>query len=578
MPLIQRRERQVEPTIGGGERVQLPSPDTGIEAELIGEIGRTITGVAERGMQVEAARKKEAAKALQKQQKERDEALATKAYNDYLNVAADHDNDLMTRVGFDAANISTDMSSQIEPEYKRITQELENDSQRYLFEANVASYSLSRKIRYNTYERNELGKAKQKESNVIIANSQSSAIENYTDPNATKKFLSDLETFTEFAMPGAGPEEKKQFKARVISDLHKGKVNRYLEDDDIDGANGYFNAVQDKILPDDRLALKNNLERNDTIESAQKLVDAVAAEFTTASERKQQIRELSEGEERKEAMRIMDARIQDDERHAKQQHDNFMSGKIREIRAVATLNEALKIANSAQLDKDKTTLEDYAKKFFNEKDNKETITTDPKVLNDLYTAIDNNEITTPEMIFEFSAGKDIKGADVTKSIEFMKRGGTVGEISFASFKTLYTGTTGEKPEDDYDQFNRVYDFVIEKVKETGSTADIRKYISNAITEGELEKGQGRIKIRTDLDYLEAFNTGQLDKWLPDIADDREREKIKTDLKILGYVTDNDTFIKLYKKSEIMGIALTEEEKFTVKQLKAQIGKMIKVTK
>lgn len=526
MPRVQRLERRVAPTIGGGERVQLPSPDTGIEARFLGQVGKALTGVAGRGMDVEAReeeialkRREEEDKLRKKQQGDYDESMATKAYNEYLIITSNHDDELLTRKGYDTKTISGDMAKMVEPEYKRLSQGLDNDSQRYLFESAAASHAYTRKRQYDSYRRKEISKATQKGAESIIANISTFAITNYTDPDALKKAISDIDIHTERALPGAGAAEKKAFKDAAISDIHSGRVKMYLADDNVEGAIGYFNGVQDKILPEDRIPLKKSLDRNETVENAQKLVDAVVAEFDQ-SEWKKHIRELSTGAEEKEAMRLINVRIDDDERIKKEQHDEFMASKIRDIRAAKTLARAFRIANSAQKDEDKTALEDIAQRFFDTKAKRvEKIETDSRVKNNLYTAIDNGTIDTIDQIYEFASGKAITNKDIDGGISYLKQGGNLGALSYSSIMAVSKGLGFDpdlEDEEEVRQLNAIYDYVEYSFRSTGKSPkdipELRKVISNAIATtpqtGVLFRSPGQM-------FSEAFAAGTVDQWIVD---------------------------------------------------------------
>lgn len=533
MTIVRQLERRVEPIAGGGARVQSASPNMNIESRFIGQLGGAISDIARTGLEVQRAEEVQAAKIeakrqklLLKQQDDLDKAMATKAYNDYLMTTVEHDNVLKQRVGFQARNVSNDMSTQIEPEYKRIAQALDNDNQRYLFESQVASHAITRKNQWNNYERAEISKATVEDSKAIISNTVLFAVDNYQDQNALKNARKDIDIYTEQALPGAGAEQKKAFKDSAISDIHVGRINAYLADNNVEGAIGYYNGVQDEILPDERIKLKDNLDRNDTLEKAQKSVDEIVFTTDDPVERLKQARTIKDPDVRKEAESMVKVRNEEDTRIREEQNQQFMDGKINEILNSSSKVQAYSVANSAQNGKDRLELIKIADNRFKEPPKE----TDYNVLIKARKDINSGIVKSRTELLKYSGS--LTKSDMNDLFDFFDKGGSVGDISYSKIKEIFYDKTKNKAEEEPELFNKVYDYTANHIKSTGNTPtpnELRKIMSNALVEGEVVKGGGFWSVDPNLSYVDAVRQGKVSLWLPEVTSDEENI-IKNEIK------------------------------------------------
>jgi len=191
---------------------------------------------------------------------------------------------------------------------------------------------------------------------------------------------------------------------------------------------------------------------------------------------------------------------------------------------------------------------------------------------DIFSRLENGEALSNEEI-RFAAGGSLSTGDIinltnlskNKAKERERAAKNARNVSWGTIKTIYKDLTGEESVP-ADILLILADSLPSRLPEGFTDSDIGKAMGALISEGELYHGS-LLSLDwldwLDSTYAEAKANGEEARWLPHIKDDRERDNIIAELKILrgknAFTGDpeDDEYIKAYKRYFILNIPLPD---------------------
>jgi hypothetical protein len=505
-------------------RQDISAPDTGFKARVIERIGGQITQIGGQQLELEA---REARQQAISDEQARKKAAELQLRIDKTTVLRESNGlrDFMRARESQWRNLKIDKAiGLVEAETKALNEftgtqrgGLSSEFQRELYDKDnspeinsyldkVSSYSIQQ---FNNWEKVE-GVAK--ENNAIQSGIES------TNPSDFQDAVADLEVAVQ--TQGLVGVQADEAIANGTSQMLVGRIDLMLARDQIEAADAFYNheSVKKNIRPDQRDEVESRINFDTIDKQSQIAADEIMAtvDTTTPSERMEAARAIKDPEVRDKTVKRVDTRNKELKAQKTAQDEEVRQDLLLQVNNAPTYSQAKEIAATADTTDviKKGSLRIELDKLADSRLAPEKIVTNPEKINEARELINQQVITNQDQLLAYKA--HATPADYKKLEEFLRNGGSIGEISYTTMKGIYKDLTEQTPEDDIEQFNAVYNYVEQSIRSTGKSptnSELRKIMSNAIV---TTPKKGIYGFRDPGQTLaEAFTTGTLDQWIAD---------------------------------------------------------------
>jgi hypothetical protein len=361
----------------------------------------------------------------------------------------------------------------------------------------------------------------------------------------------------------------------MVSAFHENVINGKVVLN-AENAKQYYDVNKKEILPENREGIEKVLETEDTLQFAQTTTDQIILQEGDRSKWAQMARESTDDpEKRKETVDLIKTRKKELDQLDKEAKEAAYLDALDKIDISQNQSEADLIAKRIEDPIDRA----KALKVSQAKFEKKTadLVTDRDVEATVYEKIDSGEITTVRQLIEFSP--DLSTSDYkrlqTEVRNKQNPDAKAGFVKYTTAKTAYETIKGKKY--DVEKDSKEFMFVQSQLDEESQVLgrdltpdEAVKAAARAIVKGE-SIGTGFFGGDPNRTLFEASQEGTLDVWLPVINDEgvdngQERREIKEAFRANGIDTDNEELFRIYKKSDILNMPLSEKEKTRFKDL------------
>jgi hypothetical protein len=543
----------------------------GTEAELITQIGGALTQFGE-------ARQK-----AQSEFKDRNDKLhATEAVLKYKDYWREQKGTYLNKFRTDARGITETAKTDTDKFIRTLLDGAENDEQRLLIEMALRPEQDVGLDKTQSHEVTEFRTSEKETAGAMIENSIRDAADNHDNPNTIFHNWLNLNDAIEAQTKGMSKEVKKNVKAEKISDFHLAVLNSKVVED-AEGAKKYYAEHEKDILPENRKAVEDVLNKEDTLQFSQQKADEIVLTEPDRSKWSETARKTQDPEKREATVNRLKTRKAELDQLDKEAQQNAYLDALDKISKSANLEDGLDIAAKLENPEDALKAQKVAEARFARKTR--DVVTDRKVQAEVLEKIANKEIKTPQQLLEFYPWLSDQHYDraLTELKNTANPDAQVGFVKYTTAKTAYETVKGIKydVEQDNQEFMTVQSYLDRQAQILGrdlTPEEANKFAAQSITEGEIV-GSGLIW-DDEMTLIEAYQTGNVDKYLPFINDEsvdegQERREIDAAYAKRGIVTDNETDMetlrRLYKKEVILRIPLSINEADQLNKLVRKIG-------
>jgi hypothetical protein len=169
-------------------------------------------------------------------------------------------NDLYTqaqsKVLKDAIGVAPDSIAQFDKKTSEIAQGLKSDRQKAVYQQSVNDHRAQLQRQLDTHERQQTEAYYAKSREDYKAQAHINAVTNYQDPNAIEGEIDKVRAAVD-QTPGLHATQKADETGVRASGIYAGVVGRYLSNDNIAGAEKYYNSIRDKVNGDKASQIEN---------------------------------------------------------------------------------------------------------------------------------------------------------------------------------------------------------------------------------------------------------------------------------------------------------------------------------
>jgi hypothetical protein len=372
---------------------------------------------------------------------------------------------------------------------------------------------------------------------------------------------------------GMDAETAKKVKASGMSDFHQSVVEGKIVSD-LAFAKEYYKETKNDIVPKEREELRQAIRKETVSQTAQNIADTISATQDDRLTWSSHVEVLTKDKEIQEkARQILDAKKKDEDAHDEELvKRDYLTG-LDNVFNAKNLEDGLQKANLIENPENRLKAVRVAESLYARK--KRDVETNMTVFAKTLDRINQGEFTTATELLEFYP--DLSNADYQKLVNELDSYGKTkqtgkaaeGTMKYSTMKDAFTVALGVKYDVEDEEQNVQFKYAYDKLVDMGITDfdtaknEIRKFILDGEVRGGLYD--------PDMTRQEAENTGQLDKWLPDLLDrdldlGAERKVIVDAFaqdgineNVLFTTLGNDILAKLYKKNTILGLPLSKAE-------------------
>lgn len=161
-----------------------------------------------------------------------------------------------SRVLKDAIGVTPDAIATFDKQTGEIAQGLQNNRQKAVYQQSVNEHRAQLQRQLDTHERQQTEAYYVKSREDYKAQAHINAVTNYQDPQAIEGQIDKLRAAVD-QTPGLDATQKADETGVRASGIYAGVVGRYLSNDNIAGAESYYNTIRDKVNGDKASQIEN---------------------------------------------------------------------------------------------------------------------------------------------------------------------------------------------------------------------------------------------------------------------------------------------------------------------------------
>jgi hypothetical protein len=576
MPPFTVPQRQVQPQPLPAARVRAPSGAPGaITGRLLQQVGGDISQVA--GAVTDVGFKAISAEQAQIKQRAvlkdtRDKQLANEAVFGIKDTLRETTPTYLSRTGTEAIDVTSDAKNDFAA-IKRIALDgLKNDEQRAYAEASLLSVE---ELHLNKVYSHEEKQFRQTSKDQVEAR-RINATRDLQDAVGTEDFATvetattmDIENVIAVRTRGLPAEIKEVVSENIWSGYYAPVVNTMMATD-ARGAKEYYDLHKSQILPGQREKIEIALENEVATQDAVDFVTQLEAEGQDLNSWQRIIQESDLDKNTKAfAKELATARKQEVDNINKEAVEKNYFDAIDNIDNAESLTEGLIIANKLKDVESRTKAKKFARS--RHKIKTEEIVTNRDVQAQVWEDIEAGKINNPRQLIPFKGEFSPKHYD--QMIDDLKAKTSTPEkitsIEYGTAKTAFQEVLGasyvlEDHAKELIWFRSKLDEEARRLGRNLSSTEAAAFGRKLIVDTEGEILGGGYITDPDKTMFQSIKDGDFENWAPDINskkddDGKERDEIIKSFLGQGFIVENETLMRLYKREEILKIELSSEQ-------------------